>query len=88
MFHYDFRPRGVCSQYISIDLDDSGTLIEEVQFLGGCSGNLNAIRKLTKGMKVDDVVEILAGNKCGPRPTSCADQMTIGLREAQAAARA
>lgn len=88
MFHYDFRPRGVCSQYMSIDLDDTGTTIEDVQFLGGCNGNLKAIGKLVRGQAVDDIVPLLAGNQCGNRPTSCADQMTIGLREAQAAARA
>ena len=80
---YDFIPRGVCSRQISVDLD--GDTIKEVSFVGGCDGNLKAISKLVKGHKVDEVVEILQGNTCGPRRTSCADQLTIALREAQTA---
>ena len=41
MFHYDFRPRGVCSRAIHIDLADDGKTIENVSFEGGCNGNLN-----------------------------------------------
>lgn len=86
MIHYDFTPRGVCSRAIHIDLSDDGQIIEDVSFEGGCNGNLKAVGKLIEGRPVDDVVEILAGNTCGPRPTSCADQLTIGLREAQRSA--
>lgn len=53
---------------------------------GGCNGNLKAIGKLVAGQPVDRVVEMLEGNTCGPRKTSCADQMTRALREAQAGA--
>lgn len=88
MFSYDFRPRGVCSQMIHIGLSDDGNTIEQVSFEGGCNGNLKAVSKLVAGHSVDEVVDILAGNTCGPRRTSCADQLTIGLREACAAAQA
>lgn len=88
MQHYDFAPEGVCAQAIHIDLDDSGQTIENVVFDGGCPGNLQAIPLLVKGQSVDKICELLAGNTCGARPTSCADQMTIGLREAQAQAQA
>lgn len=87
MFQYDFKPRGVCSRAIHVSLDDSGNTVEGVEFEGGCNGNLKAIGKLTQGMSVDRVVELLQGNTCGPRRTSCADQMTVALREAQAALR-
>ena len=87
MFHYDFTPRGVCSRAIHLDISDDGTTIENVLFDGGCNGNLCAIGKLVKGKSVDDIVGLLAGNKCGPRPTSCADQMTIALRQAQSSVR-
>lgn len=83
--HYDFRPRGVCARMIHIDLDESRQNIESISFDGGCAGNLAAISKLVKGMPVDRVIELLEGNTCGRRPTSCADQMTRGLREAVAA---
>ena len=79
---YDYTPRGVCSRRISVDLD--GGTIKEVSFVGGCDGNLKAIAKLFRGQKVDDVVALLEGNTCGPRATSCADQLTRALREAQA----
>lgn len=88
MFSYDFRPRGVCSQMIHIGLSDDGNTIEQVSFEGGCNGNLKAVSKLVVGHSVDEIVDILAGNTCGPRRTSCADQLTIGLREACAAAQA
>lgn len=82
---YTFKTRGVCSQYIGVELEDDKQTIKEVKFMGGCDGNLKAIGKLVAGQKVDDIVPILAGNTCGRRSTSCADQLTIALREAQAA---
>ncbi|MCC6107531.1 MAG: TIGR03905 family TSCPD domain-containing protein [Coriobacteriaceae bacterium] len=86
MFHYDFRPRGVCSRAIHIDLADDGKTIENVSFEGGCNGNLKAIGRLVKGKSADEIAEVLAGNTCGPRPTSCADQLSKALKQAEAAA--
>ena len=80
---YDYIPRGVCSRQISVELD--GDTVKNVSFVGGCDGNLKGISKLVRGMKVDDVVRLLEGNTCGRRPTSCPDQLTRALREAQAA---
>ncbi len=79
---YTYRTRGVCSREIHIDLD--GDKVSEVEFIGGCNGNLKAISKLIKGMTVDEVAAVLEGNTCGNRSTSCADQLVRGLREAQA----
>lgn len=79
---HTYRTRGVCSKAIDIELD--GDTIESVTFHGGCDGNLKAISKLIKGQKVDDVIAVLEGNTCGPRSTSCADQLTLGLKEALA----
>lgn len=84
MFHYDFKPRGVCSRAIHLDLSDDGKTIEGVSFEGGCNGNLKAIGKLVHGRPVDEVAQILDGNTCGPRSTSCADQLSHALRQAQA----
>ena len=83
MYHMDFKPSGVCSRMIHLDISDDGKTIEHVTFEGGCSGNLKAISKLVSGMDVDSVCELLEGNTCGPRKTSCADQMTRALRQAQ-----
>lgn len=74
---YSYDPKGVCSQKIYFDLD--GDRVGDVEFLGGCNGNLKAIAKLIKGMKAEDVIDTLKGNDCGGRGTSCADQLAIAL---------
>lgn len=81
MITYDFKPRGVCSRVIHIGLSDDGQTIEQVSFEGGCNGNLKAISKLVAGHSVDEICSVLEGNTCGPRNTSCADQLTVGLRQ-------
>ena len=83
MIETDFTPQGVCARNIHIVLSDDGQTVESIEFTRGCDGNLKAIAKLVAGMPVNKVVELLEGNTCGPRPTSCADQLTHGLREAQ-----
>ncbi len=80
---YTYRTSGVCSREIHIELD--GDKVSHVDFVGGCNGNLKAISKLIQGMTVDEVAAVLAGNTCGNRSTSCADQLVRGLREAQQA---
>ena len=69
----DYRPRGVCSQLIHFELD--GDVVKNVQFLGGCNGNLKGISSLVNGMKADDVIARLEGIKCGSKQTSCPDQL-------------
>lgn len=76
-----YQTRGVCARGINVEVEDG--IVKEVEFFGGCNGNLKAISKLVKGMKVDDVCALLEGNTCGPRSTSCADQLTKALRAAQ-----
>ena len=87
MYALDFTPSRVCPRNIHVEVSDDGSTIEKVEFSGGCNGNTKAVAKLVAGKQVDDIVELLAGNKCGIRGTSCADQMTIALRQAQEAAR-
>ena len=84
--HFDYTPRGVCSRAIHIDLADDGKTIEQVSFEGGCNGNLKAVSKLVAGHPVNEIVGILSGNTCGPRQTSCADQLARALTEASTAA--
>lgn len=81
MKHIEFVPQGVCTRLISFDLSDDGR-IHNLAFLGGCSGNLRAISKLVEGSEASKVADILQGNKCGPRPTSCADQLSMALIQA------
>lgn len=76
-----YRPKGVCSRMINIELD--GDIIKSVQFIGGCEGNTTGISHLVKGMKVDDVIEKLQGITCGRKPTSCPDQLAYALQLAK-----
>ena len=78
--HHDYRTKGVCSQVISFDLD--GDKVKNIEFFGGCSGNLRAISKLVDGWTVDKIEQYLLGNQCGTRPTSCADQLAKAVRQA------
>ena len=79
---YSYRPRGVCSQLINFDVNDG--IISNVEFFGGCNGNLKAIGKLVEGKPADEIADLLEGNTCGNRPTSCADQLSKALRLALA----
>lgn len=87
MVQIDYTPRGVCARSIHVELSADGTTIQSVSFEGGCNGNLKAISKLVEGMPVAEVIERLAGNTCGNRSTSCADQMTLALEQAADQAR-
>lgn len=78
---YDYKTKMVCSQVISFDIDKDD-VITNIQFLGGCNGNLKAISKLVDGWTVDKIESYLLGNTCGMRPTSCADQLAKAVREA------
>ncbi|MGN0480909.1 MAG: TIGR03905 family TSCPD domain-containing protein [Lachnospiraceae bacterium] len=83
MFHYDYKTVGTCSKVIHLDLD--GEIVRNVSFEGGCNGNLKAIGILVEGQTVDFVIEKLAGNICGMRNTSCADQLSKAVRAARIA---
>lgn len=72
------QPEGVCSQAIELKL--FGDEIAEVNFYGGCSGNLKGIAALAKGQKVSDVQQRLQGITCGPKNTSCPDQFAQLLK--------
>ena len=79
---YTFRPKGVCSQQMKIELEDG--IIKNVQVLGGCSGNLQGISALVRGMKAEDAIARMKGIRCGFKNTSCPDQMAKALEEALA----
>ena len=76
----EYRPRGVCSQLMQVTVEDG--IVQDVQVLGGCNGNLKGIMSLVKGMKAEDVVEKLEGIRCGMKPTSCPDQLAKAIRRA------
>lgn len=77
---YEYKPRNTCSQIISFDIN--GNIITNIEFYGGCNGNLKAISKLLEGATVEEIEEKLLGNTCGRRPTSCTDQHAHAVRKA------
>ena len=76
---YKFHPQGVCSQEMYITVEDG--IIQDLQVLGGCSGNLQGISKLVVGMKAEEAAKRLRGIRCGYKPTSCPDQLAIALEQ-------
>ncbi len=68
---------GTCCKAFDIEIEDGR--IRNVDFYGGCNGNLQGICSLIKGMKIDDVVARLKGIRCGGKPTSCPDQLSQAL---------
>ena len=74
-----YKPRGVCSREIIIDVN--GDTVENVKFIGGCCGNTQGISSLVKGMKVDDVINRLSGIDCNGKGTSCPDQLAKALNQ-------
>jgi len=74
----NYKPTGICPRNIEIDVEDG--IINDVEFTGGCPGNLIAISKLVKGMSTSEAIEKLEGIKCGNKPTSCADQFAKALK--------
>ncbi len=83
---YEYQTKGTCSKKITVELD--GKTIRHVAFEGGCNGNLKGIVQLVAGMDIDFVIGRCKGNTCGPRSTSCPDQLAHALEEAYAAEQA
>ena len=77
---YSYIPRGVCSTKLDFELD--GDIVKNVQFKGGCNGNLKAISTLVEGMPVEEVTKKLSGISCGMKSTSCTDQLATALQKA------
>ena len=82
MKHIVYQTTGTCSQQIELDIDDENR-VQNVQFLGGCNGNLQGIAQLVRGMKVEDVKSRLGGIRCGYKNTSCPDQLVRALEQAE-----
>ena len=80
MKNVEYNTIGTCSKHISFEIDDENK-IHNVKFVAGCNGNLKAIGKLVEGMDANKVVEILLGNTCGVRNTSCADQLAKAIKK-------
>ena len=77
---YRFQPRGVCSREMIVEMDEQG-IVQSLEVVGGCSGNLQGISALVKGMEAGEVVKRLRGIRCGFKDTSCPDQLARNLEK-------
>ncbi len=78
MSEFVYKPKGTCSTEMRFELEDG--IIQNLQVMNGCNGNLKGIAALVKGQKIEDVISRLDGIRCGLRPTSCPDQIAKGLK--------
>lgn len=81
---YTFRNKGTCSVQVSFDIDDG--IIRNIEFLGGCNGNLQGISKLAEGRNAREVASLIKGIRCGYKKTSCPDQLSRAIEQALAEA--
>ncbi len=73
-----YLTHGTCSRAISFEIKDGK--VHDVEFLGGCNGNLQGIGRLVEGMDAEECIRKLDGISCGGKPTSCPDQLANALR--------
>lgn len=79
---FKYKSHGTCSNTILFEIDDNK--VHNVQFIGGCSGNTQGVSRLIEGMDVNEAISRIEGIQCGPRPTSCPDQLACALKKALA----
>ena len=79
---YEYKTKGTCSQRIFFDIEDGK--VKNVQFVGGCNGNLKGIAALVEGMDAEEVISRVEGIRCGMKGTSCPDQLAKALKEVKA----
>ena len=77
---YSYRTKGTCARTITCDLEDG--IVSNIQFEGGCNGNLKGISALAEGKDAQDIIETLEGIRCGFKSTSCPDQLATAIKEA------
>ena len=77
---YTYKTQGTCSRKITFDLEDG--IVKNVNFEGGCTGNLKGISALVEGKEAEDVIKMISGITCGFKSTSCPDQLARALHEA------
>ena len=77
---YKYKPHGVCARGITFDIEDN--VVKNIEFAGGCSGNTQGVSALAEGMDADELIEKLAGIRCGFKNTSCPDQLAKAVAEA------
>ncbi len=79
---FSYKTQGVCASKIEFDIN--GDVVDNICFIGGCNGNTQGVSKLANGRKIDEVISLLEGIRCGFKSTSCPDQLAQALKEAKA----
>ncbi len=79
---FEYKTQGVCASKIEFEIE--GDIVKNIRFIGGCNGNTQGVAKLANGRKVDEVISLLKGIRCGFKATSCPDQLAQALTEAKA----
>ena len=78
---FEYNTKGTCSRQIIFEVEEGK--VKNVQYIGGCNGNLKGIGSLVEGMDIDEVISRLEGTTCGPKNTSCPDQLAQALKQAK-----
>ena len=78
---FEYKTSGTCSSKILFDIDDG--IVHDLEYIGGCNGNLQGLSRLVEGMPVDEVISRVQGIHCGAKPTSCPDQLAQALLQAK-----
>ena len=78
---FEYNTSGTCSRQIIFEIEEGK--VKNVQYIGGCNGNLKGIGSLVEGMDIDEVISRLEGTTCGPKNTSCPDQLAQALKQAK-----
>ena len=71
--YFEYKTRGTCSRAIQFEVENN--TLKNVNYIGGCHGNLQGIAALVEGMNVDEVISRVKGIRCGMKDTSCPDQL-------------
>lgn len=79
---FEHKNHGTCSQMIFFEVEEDG-IVHNVEYLGGCNGNVQGLAKLVEGMHIDDIINRIDGIRCGSKPTSCPDQLADALKQAK-----
>ena len=78
---YEYKTQGTCAGKIIFEVN--GDIVENIRFIGGCSGNTQGVAALVIGMQIDEAIKRLKGIQCRGG-TSCPDQLAIALEQYKA----
>ncbi|MDR0821675.1 MAG: TIGR03905 family TSCPD domain-containing protein [Oscillospiraceae bacterium] len=76
---YEIKPEGICPYLLSFVVENGK--VKDVNFSGGCNGNLKGLASLVEGMDKDEVVKKLSGITCGNKGTSCPARLAEAIRD-------